>query len=131
MTVTMRDLDNTGAVIDAASRAGANSVENVAYTLREGDARENQSLAEATRQAMGKAEGIARALNGRVVRVVEQREGSAINNSQMNDYEAKSNASTNLNYQAARLSAYVTPVQAGSLNLRSQVQLVVEIEAQP
>jgi len=127
----MRDLDNTGAVIDAASRAGANSVENVAYTLREGDARENQSLAEATRQAMGKAEGIARALNGRVVRVVEQREGSAINNSQMNDYEAKSNASTNLNYQAARLSAYVTPVQAGSLNLRSQVQLVVEIEAQP
>ncbi len=79
VTVTTGDLDRVGAVIDAATQAGANSVEGIEFVLREANPARRETLAEATRQAMTKAESIAQALGGRVVRVVEQQEGGFVN----------------------------------------------------
>lgn len=134
VAVTMSDLDKVGAAIDAASQAGANSVENISFILRENNPARGQTLADATKQAMSKAQSMAQALGGRIVRVVEMQEGGTTNRpltttsttTDTLDYEANANMSS-MNMDKRR--AYATPVEAGSLNVKSQVQLVIEIEA--
>src|SRR5438045_6742182 len=56
--VTMTDLKNVGAVIDAASGAGANSIDGIAFVLRQTSPARGQALPEATHQAMNKANAI-------------------------------------------------------------------------
>lgn len=125
VTVSIKDLTQVGAVIDAATKAGANSVEGIAFVVGEASPAQGDALALATKQAMAKAESIAKSLNGRIVRVVETDEGGAPVGLQpvATPYsEAKMMSNTAANV------AYSTPVQAGSLNVRSQVVLVVEVE---
>ncbi|OLE51539.1 MAG: hypothetical protein AUG51_22415 [Acidobacteria bacterium 13_1_20CM_3_53_8] len=131
VTVTLGELNSVGAVIDAASRAGANSIESVAFILRENSPARGQTLADATRQAMSKAQSIAQALGGRVLRVVEEQEGGTVNRPADMPMAGSSDAEANSNMSfAAKRALIATPVEAGSLNVKSQVQLVVEIEAQ-
>lgn len=124
--VTMSDLSRVGAVIDAASRAGANSVENVSFILRDNSPARGQALAEASRQAMSKAQSIAQSMGGRVVRVVEEQEAGAAN--AMPEAMPISNGVGTINAERMML-AKSTPVESGPLNVSSRVQLVVEIEA--
>ena len=129
---TLGDLNNVGAVLDAASRAGANSVESVSFILRESNPARGETLAEASRQAMSKAQAIAQALGGRVVRVVEEQEGDPIRRPlTVEEQQAEDLAKTYLSARSVTRKQAVTPVEAGSLNVRSQVQLIVEIETQP
>lgn len=137
VTVTMSDLDKVGAAIDAASQAGANSVENISFILRENNPARGQTLADATKQAMSKAQSMAQALGGRIVRVVEMQEGGTTNRpltttttADSLDYE-DARARANMSSMSVAKRAYATPVESGSLNVKSQVQLVVEIEAKP
>lgn len=123
VTVSIKDLTQVGAVIDAATEAGANSVEGIRFVLGETSPAQGDALSLATKQAMAKAESIAKSLNGRIVRVVESIEGGAPNLSAPESY--MSNA---MSMNSAVSSSYTTPVQAGSLNVRSQVVLVVEVE---
>src|SRR6185436_6071900 len=76
--VTMTDLQGVGGVIDAASQAGANSIGNISFALKQTSPARGQALAEATQQAMNKANSIAQALGGRVSRVVEENETSTV-----------------------------------------------------
>jgi len=117
--VTMTDLKNVGAVIDAASRAGANSVERVSFELRQTSPARGQALADATQQAMNKAHSIAGALGGRLLRVVEESEGGTVT---AEPYADKLITET-------RAGSNVTPITSGALTIRSNVQLIVEIES--
>ena len=132
VTVTTSALDSVGAVIDAATGAGANSVDGVNFTLRESNKARGDALGEASRQAMQKAEAMAGAMGGRIVRVVEQREGGFPERAaEVNDqYPLANSASANAGLGSYKMSPR-TPVAAGQLNVRSQVYLVVEVEAQP
>ncbi len=124
VTASIGALDQVGAVIDAATKAGANSVDGIAFIVREDSPVQGDALALATRQAMAKAEAIAGSLGGRVVRVVETNEGGVPYESTSTNYLSAANAAMN----TLAKSSYRTPVQAGSLDVRSQVLLVVEIE---
>ena len=115
--VTMSELKNVGAVIDAASKAGANSIDHVSFILRQTSPARGQALADATHQAMNKAQSIAQALGGRVSRVAEETETSTVAVSQIQE---------NMSYDTRKS---VTPITAGHLNIRSNVQLIVEIES--
>jgi uncharacterized protein YggE len=137
VTVTTDVLDNVGAILDAATQAGANSVDTVQFILREGKEARGRALGEASKQAMAKAEAMAQAMGGRIVRVVEEREGGFPAPAPTPGYDfalgalpygsANSNTSADYAMRAERR----TPVEAGTLNVRSQVFLVVEVEAQP
>lgn len=116
--VTMGDLKNVGAVIDAASGAGANSIDSVSFILRQTSPARGQALAEATEQAMNKARSIAQALGGRVLRVVEESEGSTVGGSPQMEHDA------NTAYKRIE-----TPIAVGQLSIKSNVQLIVEIES--
>lgn len=122
VTISINDLTKVGEIIDAATKAGANSVEGIQFVLGETSPAQGDALSLATKQALAKAESIAKSLNGKIVRVVETREGGAPQSLAENEYR-----SMNSNMMAAK-SAYETPVQAGSLNVRSQVVLIVEVK---
>ena len=124
VTVSINDLNQVGAVIDAATKAGANSVEGIRFIIGETSPAKGDALALATKQAMAKAETIAQSLNGRIVRVVETHESGA---PLLPSSSYSSLGVTNSNMMEAN-RVYNTPVQAGSLDVRSNVVLVVEVE---
>ena len=119
--VTIADLKNVGAAIDAASSAGANSVDNVSFILRQTSPARGQALSDATHQAMNKAQSIAQALGGRVLRVVEENESATITGDRVMEYEATLGNNGDLRKNT-------TPITSGQLNIKSNVQLIVEIE---
>ena len=84
---------------------------------------QGEALALATKQAMAKAESIAKSLNGRIVRVVETSEGGIPIQLKTDSYAS---ANTMMpNSDSKRFAP--TPIQAGSLNIHSQVVMVVDI----
>ena len=119
--VTMSDLKNVGAIIDAASRAGANSIDGISFVLRQTSPARGQALADATQQAMNKARSIAEALGGHVLRVVEENESSTVGGvaDTYDSFTADSRVKNKM----------PTPIAAGLLSIRSNVQLIVEVES--
>jgi uncharacterized protein YggE len=120
--VTTGELNRVGAVIDAASRAGANSVDGLGFTLRRDEQARRQALVDATREAVGKARIIAETLGGRVVRIIEVQESGTARPVPI--YEAGTMGRASMAAQGTQ----TTPVESGSLEIRAQVQLVAEIE---
>lgn len=120
--VTMTDLKNVGAVIDAASNSGANSIDGISFILKQTSPARGQALADATQQAMNKANSIAQALGGRVLRVVEENEASTVIGEPVYAYD-----STVMNGELRKTAP--TPIASGQLNIKSNVQMIVEIES--
>ncbi len=119
VTVTLADLTKVGAVIDAASQAGANDVAGISFTLRKDRPAHDQALAEATREAVSKAQVIAGALGGRVVRIIEVQEQGFERPRPI--YQAEYGRMTTA-------AAVQTPIEVGTLDITSRVQLVAEVE---
>ena len=118
VTVIMSDLTKVGAVIDASAQAGSNDVAGISFTLRKDRPARDQALAEATREALSKAQVLATALGGRLVRIVEvQEEGVQPPRPIYADQ-----------YQMKTMAAAPTPIEVGTLDITSRVQLVAEIE---
>ncbi|MDQ3687776.1 MAG: SIMPL domain-containing protein [Acidobacteriota bacterium] len=125
VVVTMGELTKVGVVIDAGVRAGANNVDNLLFTLRRDRPARSQALTEATRDAVSKAQTLAQALGGRVVRVVEVQEGGAARPPIPLRQESFALG------RASGAADVTTPIEVGALDIRSQVQLVAEIDIKP
>ncbi len=120
VTVTIGDLTKVGPVIDAAAQSGANDIGGVSFTLRKDRPARDEALTLATREAMSKAQVIAQALGGRVVRIVEVQEEGTVRPRPM--YEAETARS-----MMAQKSAS-TPIEIGNLEITGRVQVVAEVE---
>lgn len=117
--VTISDLTKVGPVIDAAAQAGANDVGGISFTLRKDRPARDEALVQATREAVAKAQVMAQALGGRVVRIVEvQEEGTVrprpVFQAEMGDMKTMAMART--------------PIEVGTLEITSRVQLIAEVE---
>jgi uncharacterized protein YggE len=119
VTVTIGDLTKVGPVIDAAAQSGANDIGGVAFTLRKDRPARDEALGQATREAMSKAQVIAQALGGKVVRVLEVQEEGTVRPRPM--YEAEM-------ARGMMAQKVATPIEIGSLEITGRVQLVVEVE---
>src|SRR5690348_9986220 len=119
ITVTMSELAKLGNVIDAASQAGANDVTGISFTLRQDRPARDQALKEATREALSKAQVIAQALGGRVVSIAEVQEEGFVRPPQP-VYQTDA-------FMAKRADV-TTPIEIGSLDVTSRVQLVAIVE---
>jgi len=119
VTVTLNDLSKVGSVIDAAAQAGSNDVAGIAFTLRQDRPARDRALGEATREAMSKAQVIAQALGGRVVRIVEVQEEDFRQRPPVPIYQTEG-------FMAAKTMA--TPIEVGSLEISSRVQVIAEVE---
>ena len=119
VTVTLSDLTKLGSVIDASAQAGANDVAGIAFTLRQDRQARDRALSEATQEAVSKARVIAQALGGRVVRIVEVQEEGFQQRPPVPLYQAEV-------MMAKRDVA--TPIEVGSLDIMSRVQVIAEVE---
>lgn len=122
VTVILSDLTKVGTVIDAAATSGANDVGSIAFTLRKDRPARDQALADATREAVSKAQVIAQALNGRIVRIVEVQEEGTIRPRPVMDEMVQMRAAEGVAN---------TPIEIGTLDIRSRVQLIAEIATTP
>jgi uncharacterized protein len=121
VTVTTSELNKVATIIDAAAQAGSNDVSGVAFTLRQDRQARDKALSEATREAVSKAQVIAQALGGRVVRIVEVQEEGFQQRPPVPIYQTES-------FMAKRV-AVATPIEVGSLDISSRVQLIAEVES--
>ena len=120
VTVITSDLNKVGTIIDAAAQAGSNEVSGIAFTLRQDRPARDRALSEATREAVSKAQVIAQALGGRVVRIVEVQEEGFQQRPPVPMY-------TDSIAMKAGVAAQ-TPIEVGSLDITSRVQLIAEVE---
>jgi uncharacterized protein len=118
--VTLDELARIGSVIDAATQAGANHVQGIAFTLRDQDAVRAEALKEAALAARAQADVLAAALGLKVVRILTVEEESPrimpLYSHPMPRAAAMSSA-----------SAVPTPVEAGTLDVAANVTLTVEV----
>jgi uncharacterized protein YggE len=122
VTVTTSDLNKVGAIIDAAAQAGSNEIAGIAFTLRQDRQARDRALSEATQEAVGKARMIATALGGRVVRIVEVQEAGFQQIPPVPFYAT--------GVMAGQMQAKVaTPIEVGSLEITSRVQVIAEVES--
>lgn len=120
VTVTLSDLSKVGSVIDAAAQAGANDIAGISFTLRQDRQARDRALSEATREAVSKAQVIASALGGRVVRIVEVQEEGFQQRPPVPVYP----------YESLQAKASVaTPIEVGALDISSRVQVIAEVES--
>ena len=118
VTVTLSDLKKVGPVIDASSQAGANDISGISFTLRQDRPARDRALAEATLEAMSKAEVVSKTLGRKVTRVVEVQEEGFVRPPQP-VYQAEA---------FMKRDSVATPIEVGSLDITSRVLLIVEVE---
>jgi uncharacterized protein len=115
------DITRVGEIIDAAIGAGANSVHNVRFDLKQRDALEREALKRATADARARAESAAAgagATIGRVVRVEEPMRGGYPMPPPM----------PMMREMAQDARAASTPVVAGEIEIRATVVLTATIK---
>jgi uncharacterized protein YggE len=108
------DLNRIGAVLDAATRAGANQVERIRFLLKDEDAAQAQALRIAVRDANAKAASLATTLGLQIVRVRSVIETSPTPRP-MYDLEM------------AKAAAVTTPILPGAIETTATVTLTVEV----
>ena len=110
--VTEDDLASIGAVIDAATRAGANQIDRIRFTLKDEGAAKSNALRVAALDARAKANSLASALGLQVLRIRSVEEASP--------------TPRPLYDLALRSAAGTTPILPGTIETTATVTLVVE-----
>ena len=112
--VTIDDLSLIGKAIDAATQAGANGIKNLQFTLKDDSKVKTRALSEAAREARRKADVLASTLGVSIVRVLRAVESSPV-----------MRPVPNMTYSRAESAS--TPIVSGTIEIRAEVTLTVEI----
>ncbi|HEX5459722.1 MAG TPA: SIMPL domain-containing protein [Steroidobacteraceae bacterium] len=116
--VRLDDLSRLGRVIDAATQAGSNNVQDIRFALRDEAVPRAEALREAAQNARRDAEALAEALDLEVVRVLAV--GEEVPEGRPLPLYAQK-----MSVAAARTPA--TPVEAGTIDIDATVTLTVEV----
>jgi uncharacterized protein len=118
--VTLSDLTKIGGVIDAATQAGANQVQDVQFTVADQQAVRAQALREAALKARADADVLAAALGLKVVRIISADEPSAM------AVPVREITVTSMRAMAAKTPTQIEP---GTIDVSANVVLTVEVTA--
>jgi hypothetical protein len=116
--VRLDHLDKVGNVIDAATGAGANLLQDMRFTLRGKEAAKTEALGRAAVAARREAQALAAALNLRVVRIVSVEESRPVVVPVLRPRAAA------LSFAQARLP---TPIETGPVEVSASVTLTVAV----
>ena len=118
LRLRITNLNLVGRLIDTAMQSGANNVNRLVFTLKDQAAAQLDALRQASAKARAKADAIAAALDLKVVRIVSVTEGERMIQPVYRDRQVL----------AARAEAAApTPVEPGTVEVRSTVSLTVEV----
>jgi len=112
-------LPNVGKLIDAAMASGANTIQRLVYNLKDESGAQRQALRLASQKAKSKAEEIAGALDLKIIKVLSVTE---VERAVRPIVMAQGRAA-----QMEAMAAAPTPIEAGTIEVRSMVTLTVEI----
>ncbi len=118
--VTTPNLDRVGTLIDAAMKAGANTVQRLEFTLQRPQAAQQEALREAAKHARASAETIASALGLRITRIlsVDETPEEPIRPVPMMASMAAGRGIT---------PTPPTPIETGAIEVRARVSLTAEV----
>ena len=111
--VTTADLANIGKVIDVGTQAGANTIQGLQFSLKDEQPARAQALKLAAQQARMHADAIAAGVNGRTGAVLAAEEGGSVSITPIR--------------ALTPTAGTTTPVQPGTLEVRANVTLEVEL----
>jgi uncharacterized protein YggE len=121
LRIKMTALENVGKLIDAAMRSGANIIHRLAFTLKDEQVAQLQALRLASAKAKAKADEIAAALGLKIVKILAVTEGERGVRPIVMDRARSA--------QVEALAAAPTPVESGTIEVRSSVTLTAELGA--
>jgi hypothetical protein len=111
-------LENVGKLIDAAMQSGANTIQRLLFTLKDEQSAQIQALRLASTKARTKAEEMANVLGLKIVKVLAVTEGERGVRPMMASQP-----------RLAQMDAAApTPVEPGTIEVRSTVSLTAEVE---
>lgn len=116
--VRLDELGRVGKVIDAATQAGSNNVQDIRFALRDAEIPRAEALRQAAQNARRDADALAGALDLRIVRVLAVSEGGP---------EVRP---VPMNFQEVTVTARrapATPVETGTIDVSATVTLTVEV----
>ena len=111
-------LSNVGKLIDAGMQSGANTISRLAFTLKDEQSAQLQALRLASQKAKVKADEIATALGLKIVRVLSVTEA---------ERGIRPIVMAQRGAQMEALAAAPTPVESGTIEVRSSVTLTGEL----
>jgi uncharacterized protein len=111
-------LNNVGKLIDAAMQSGANTIHRLAFTLKDEQSAQIQALRLAAAKARGKVEEMASALELKIMKVLSVTESGQGVRPPVPLARAA---------QMEAFAAAPTPVEAGTIEVRSSVTLTAEV----
>jgi uncharacterized protein YggE len=114
-------LSGVGSLIDIATQSGANRIQRLVFTLKDEDAAKREALRNAAAKAKSKSEDVARALGLKIARVLSVSEGEQAFRPVMRELRAGA---------VMAQEAAPTPVEAGTIQIRSTVTLTAELAGQ-
>jgi uncharacterized protein len=117
--VTTDTLDSVGKIIDSATKAGANNIERLQFTLKDEQPAKTRALRDAAAKARANAEAIAGALGVKIAGVLFAEEEAGAPQPIRPMFARAAMAET--------MAAPPTPVAAGTLEIHGTVTLTVEI----
>ncbi len=119
LRIKTANLANVGRLIDKAMQSGANNIGRLAFTLRDEHGAQLLALRLASQKAKAKAEEMAGALGLKIVRIVALNEGERGMRPIVMPLARSGQMET--------LAAAPTPVETGTIEVRSSVALTAEI----
>jgi uncharacterized protein YggE len=119
INIKTKQLEKAGEIIQAANKAGANTIDAIQFTLSDPRVHRAEAIAVATANARADAEALAAASGVRLVRVVEVRldDAQAIRPPQHHEYARN----------MAMSADSAPPIAPGEVSVQSSVNLVYEI----
>ena len=112
-------LDDVGKLIDAAMQAGANNINRLMFTLKDEEAARLDALRQASAKAKAKAEAIAASLGLKILRIASVTEGER-------SFQPIFRQTPMARGEALTAQA-PTPVEPGTVDVKSTVSLTVEV----
>jgi uncharacterized protein YggE len=112
-------LDDVGKLIDAAMQAGANNINRLVFTLKDEEAARLDALRQASAKAKAKAEAIAASLGLKILRIASVTEGER-------SFQPIFRQTPMARGEALAAQA-PTPVEPGTVDVRSTVSLTAEV----
>jgi uncharacterized protein len=112
-------LENVGKLIDAAMQSGANTIQRLVFTLKDEHSAQLQALRVASTKAKAKAEEMANALGLKIIKILSVTEGER----GVRPIVMPQQRVTQMDVAAAA----PTPVEAGTIEVRSSVILTAEV----
>lgn len=112
-------LENVGKLIDAAMQSGANTIQRLIFTLKDEQSAQLQALRLASTKAKAKAEAMANALGLEIIKILSVTEGERGVRPIMMPQPRVAQMDTQV--------ATPTPVEPGTIEVRSSVTLTAEV----